>query len=133
MISRAHAYKLRALIEATSSNLSDTDALSGIELFPKWQPDVSYVADERVRYNDKLYRVIQNHTSQADWTPDVTAALFTEVALPGEIPVWKQPTGSHDAYQIDDKVHYPDAAGPVYISTVNNNTWAPDVYGWQLV
>lgn len=52
---------------------------------------------------------------------------------PGEIPVWKQPTGAQDAYMIGDKVHFPDADGPVYISTVDNNVWQPGVYGWDEV
>ena len=37
-----------------------------------------------MRWNGKLYRVVQSHTSQADWTPDVTPALYTEIAEPGQ-------------------------------------------------
>lgn len=53
------------------------------------------------------------------------------VGKPGEIPVWKQPTGAQDAYNTGDKVHYPDADGPVYESIVDNNVWNPDTYGWK--
>lgn len=120
------------MIEKAASSLSDEDALEAPELFPAWEPGTAYSADQRVSYGDKLYRCVQAHTSQADWTPDATPALWAEVAKPGEIPVWKQPAGAHDAYQTGDKVHYPDEAGPVYVSTVDNNVWAPDVYGWQL-
>ena len=121
------------MIEKAASSLSDEDALEAPELFPAWEPGTAYSADQRVSYEDKLYRCVQAHTSQADWTPDAVPALWTEVAKPGEIPVWKQPTGAHDAYQTGDKVHYPDEAGPVYVSTVDNNVWAPDVYGWTRV
>ena len=60
-------------------------------------------------------------------------ALFTPVALPGEIPVWAQPSGAQDAYQTGDKVWYPDKQGSIYISIVDNNVWQPGVYGWDLV
>ena len=124
--------KLRALIEKAAESLPDQDALEAPELFPLWQTGMLYEPDVRVAYDGQLYRCIQAHTSQADWTPDATPALWAEVAKPGEIPVWRQPAGAHDAYQTGDKVHYPDAAGPVYVSTVDNNVWAPDVYGWEL-
>ena len=118
------------MIEKAASSLSDEDALEAPELFPAWEPGTAYAAEARVSYGEKLYRCVQAHTSQADWTPDATPALWVEVAKPGEIPVWRQPTGAHDAYQTGDKVHYPDEAGPVYVSTVDNNVWAPGVYGW---
>lgn len=133
MITTKHeAYALRDLIEKGSESLPDEDALTGVTLFPHWAADVEYEVDYRVQYGEKLYRVVQAHTSQEDWTPDATPALYTEVAKPGEIPVWKQPTGAQDAYNKGDKVHYPDEAGPVYVSDVDANTWAPDVYGWTM-
>lgn len=130
---REHAMKLRQMIERAAVSLPDEDALEAVELFPAWAADTAYAADERIRYDGKLYRCVQSHTSQTEWTPDQTPALWTEVALPGEIPVWKQPTGAQDAYMTGDKVHYPDADGAVYISTVDNNVWEPGVYGWEVV
>lgn len=130
---RSHAYKLRSMIEKSSASLPDEDALEAVELFPVWQTDTAYDKGIRVRYGEHLYRCEQSHTSQADWTPDVTPALWTEVAKPGEIPVWKQPTGAQDAYMTGDKVHYPTADDPVYVSTVDNNVWSPDTYGWDKV
>lgn len=133
MISRAKAHALRALIVKASASLTDEDALDGIELFPLWAADIEYAADVRVRYADKLYRCVQAHTSQSGWEPPAVPALWTEVAKPGEIPVWRQPTGAQDAYMTGDKVHYPTADDPVYRSTVDNNVWEPGVYGWELV
>lgn len=133
MISRAKAHQLRAMIEKASVSLDDSDALEAVELFPVWQTDTAYTAGIRVRYGDKLYRCEQSHTSQADWTPDQTPALWTEVAAPGEIPVWRQPTGAQDAYMSGDKVWYPERDTDVWISTVDNNTWQPGVYGWDKV
>ena len=135
MISRAKARALRALIEKASASLPDEDALEAVELFPLWAADTAYALDIRVRYEDKLYHCVQAHTSQIGWEPPATPALWTEVAKPGEIPVWKQPTGAQDAYNTGDLVHYPDADGPVYRSTIDNNVWSPDTYpaGWEVV
>ena len=129
----ALARRLRPLIEKAAEQLTDEDAVNGVELFPAWKKNTEYAVDFRLQHKGKLYRVIQAHTSQEGWEPDVTPALFAEIAAPGEIPVWKQPAGAHDAYMTGDKVHYPDAEGPVYESTVDNNVWEPGVYGWNQI
>ena len=130
---RSELFKIREMIEKASASLEDTDALDAVELFPLWAVGVAYSVGERVQYDGKLYKVVQAHTSQADWTPPTVPALFTEVAKPGEIPVWKQPTGAQDAYNKGDKVHYPTADDAVYESTVDANVWSPDTYGWEVV
>lgn len=130
---RSHALMLRAMIEKSSASLPDGDALEAVELFPAWAEDTDYALDVRVRYGGKLYKCVQAHTSQTGWEPPNVPALWTEVAKPGEIPVWRQPTGAQDAYMTGDKVHYPDADGLVYVSTVDNNVWEPTVYGWEEV
>jgi hypothetical protein len=132
-MTREKALALRGLIEKAAASLADDDALEAVELFPAWKTDTAYAADERIRYGEKLYRCVQAHTSQEGWEPPATPALWTEVAKPGEIPVWRQPTGVQDAYMKGDKVHYPTADDPVYVSTVDNNVWQPGVYGWELV
>lgn len=126
------ARALRPFIEKAAESLLDGDALDAVELFEAWQPGKEYQTGKRLRYNGLLYKVVQAHTSQADWTPDATPALYTEVAEPGTIPVWKQPTGAQDAYSKGDKVHYPTASDPVYVSDVDSNVWEPTVYGWSL-
>lgn len=120
-------------MDTALANLPDDSAVDAMTLFQKWRPGENYVADYRLQWKDKLYRVVQQHTSQEGREPDKTPALFAEVAKPGEIPVWKQPTGAQDAYMTGDKVHYPTIEDPVYVSTVDNNVWAPNVYGWELV
>ena len=64
MISRERAYALRQMIVKASASLADDDALEAIELFAVWQIGVKYSVDERVRFNEKLYRVEQAHTSR---------------------------------------------------------------------
>lgn len=132
---RSELLKIRAMIEKASASLDDTDALETPALFPAWASGKAYALNDRVRYGEKLYKCVQAHTSQADWTPPAVPALWTEVAKPGEIPVWKQPTGAQDAYMTGDKVWYPAENTTVYESTIDNNVWSPTDYpqGWKVV
>lgn len=132
---RSELLRIRAMIEKASTSLADEDALEAVELFPAWATGTAYTVGQRIRYDAKLYRCEQAHTSQDDWTPPAVPALWTEVAEPGEIPVWRQPTGAQDAYNTGDKVHYPTADDPVYVSLIDANIWSPEAYpqGWELV
>jgi len=123
------------LIEDVSEILTDDQAADMPQVFNEWAVGVAYKTGDRRRYGDKLYKCVQGHVSQEDWTPDATPALWTEVAKPGEIPVWKQPTGAHDAYNTGDKVHFETIDDPVYESLIDNNVHSPAAYpaGWQLV
>lgn len=123
------ATQYRKMIEQAAVSLPDEDALTAPEMFPHWKPDMDVITDERMYYNEKLYRVVQGHTTQEGWEPDVTPALFTEVSV-DEWPEWKQPTGAQDAYRIGDKVSH---NGKHWISTADNNVWEPGVYGWDEV
>ena len=129
------ARRLRRKIEDLAINLDDQDALDNIELFGTWKGNgVSYNTGDRVRYNGVLYKVLQNHISQEEWTPESAPSLFARVLIPtpGEIPVWIQPD-STNPYMIDDKVHYPTIEDPVYISLLDNNVWPPtEAVAWAL-
>ena len=131
MITRERAKKLRQLIIKASTFLDDESALQGIELFPLWKamPPMEYEVGDRIRYNDTLYKCVQAHTSQAQWTPDVTPALWTEVSI-DEFPEWKQPLGSEDAYRIGDKVSHLEKH---WVSTIDYNVYEPSIYGWDEV
>lgn len=129
MITRQHAHKLRELIEQVTVSLNDEDALEGVELFPAWQIDVSYVLGNRIKYENILYKCVQAHTSQSDWTPNITPALWTRVSIE-DWPEWVQPTGAQDAYMSGDKVNHNEKH---WISTVDNNVWEPGIYGWEEV
>jgi hypothetical protein len=99
-----------------------------VEIYPPWAVGRTYATNQMVRFEGQLYRVVQAHTSQADWTPPVVQALFVKVAAPGAIEPWVQPQGAHDAYNIGDRVTH---NGFTWISTVANNVWEPGVYGWN--
>ena len=128
-MTRAKAKQLRQLIEQLAVTLNDEIALTGVELFPAWVVGKVYTVNDRAQYNGTLYKCIQAHTSQADWMPSATPALWKTVSL-DEYPEWVQPTGAHDAYNIGDKVTY---NGQHYVCTSNANVYAPNVYGWDLI
>ncbi len=126
--------RLTAVDEALAT-LPDESAVDALALFPAWRPGEEYPRDYRLKYLEKLYRVIQPHTSQAGWEPDKTPALFVEVAKPGEIPVWRRPLGAQDAYGRGDRVRYPDENGAVYESLADGNVWSPEEYpaAWKRI
>jgi hypothetical protein len=99
-------------------------------LYPEWEAGQVIEAGAIRSYKAKLYEIIQPHTTQSDWTPDVTPALWREIAPAGVIPEWKQPAGGHDAYAIGAKVTH---NGFTWESTINANVWAPGVHGWKKI
>lgn len=123
------ARKLRAAMDTACVVLTDEQALDIIVMFPMWSTGAAYAVGDRVQYNRILYKCIQAHTSQSDWMPSATPALWKTVSV-DEYPEWVQPTGAHDAYNIGDKVTY---NGKHYVCTSNANVYAPDVCGWELV
>ena len=128
-MTRAEAIAYRNKIETAASTMTDETALTAVELFPAWVVGKAYAVNDRAQYNGTLYKCIQAHTSQSDWMPSATPALWKTVSV-DEYPEWVQPTGAHDAYNIGDKVTY---NGQHYVCTSNGNVYAPDVYGWDLI
>ena len=117
--------------EKLINSLDDTEAYSIRLLYDEWTVGTNYKQNYKVKYSNKLYRCLLDHTSQSDWTPDVAVSLWVEISDPNEeYPAWKQPTGAHDAYKNGDKVSY---EGNKYISIVDANVWKPTEYGWELV
>lgn len=114
---------------AESGSIDDVTASEHATSFAEWQPGVVYTTGNIRRYGDgHLYRCIQDHTSQADWTPSAAVSLWVSISDPAEeYPAWSQPVGAHDAYQTGDKVTHAEKR---WKSTADNNVWEPGVYGW---
>lgn len=127
MISLQHARQLRAVMEQQATTLTDEQALEVPEMFAKWEPR-AYAKDERVRYEGKLYRCIQAHDANETWNPADAVSLWALVINEG-IHEWVQPD-STNPYMKGDKVTY---QGRTWASVIDNNVWAPDVYGWEVV
>lgn len=113
---------------AESGAIDEVTATEHAAVFAPWAEGVKYVVGNLRSFGEKLYKCIQNHTSQADWTPDVTPALWVLAGDPAEEwPEWSQPVGAHDAYNKGDKCSHNEKR---WISDVDGNVWEPSVYGW---
>lgn len=129
--SDAPALSIAFVTMAQNEMIDAVTAGEHMDMFAEWTQDVDYSVKAIVRYNGKLYRCNQAHRSQSDWTPDVSASLWTSIADPAEEwPEWSQPIGAHDAYMSGDKVTHNLQH---WTSTVDNNVWEPGVYGWESV
>ena len=116
---------------AESGSIDTVTAEEHMELFAPWVYPADYKIGNLRRYNGRLYKCIGDHTSQADWAPDVAVSLWVPTSDPAEeYPAWSQPVGAHDAYNTGDKVSH---NGKHWTSDVDSNVWEPGVYGWTEV
>lgn len=118
-----------AIAVLAQATLDDETAESAAILFPEWSgAGVSYFVNDRVRYDGRLAKCIQAHTSQEDWAPGTAPSLWVWISDPDdEWPDWIQPTGAHDAYGLGAKVSH---NGKHWVSDADANVWEPGVYGW---
>lgn len=115
-----------------AQTLTDAQALSVKAIYPVWSGEaVQYTAGMYMTYNDVLYKVLQDHTSQGDWTPDTATSLYAKVLVDpsGTILPWEQPD-STNAYQKGDKVTHKDK---IWTSLVDGNVWEPGEVGTETV
>lgn len=132
------AEQLRKALQIFAASLTDEQAMEVAAVYDPWQVGKSYSVGAFLTYGEngvgdpQLYKVAQPHTSQADWTPDKTAALYVAVGLDAQgYPVWSQPAGAHDAYNTGDIVNY---NGVLYMSLKDGNVHSPEAYpaGWEV-
>ena len=131
------AEQLRRALQLFVQTLDDDAALEVATVFPAYAVGRAYAVGDMFSYGEnstgdpQLYKVVQAHTSQADWTPNETPALYTAIGLtPAGYPIWNRPSGAHDAYGKGDIVSYNEK---LYKSLIDGNTWSPDEYpaGWK--
>ena len=123
--------ELVRFLKAAIVTANDEAALTGKDLYPLWNETAIYKKDQRVRFNNVLYKCLQSHTAQATWTPTDAPSLWAKVLIPDPevIPEWEQPE-STNPYMKGDKVKH---KGKTWSSTIDNNVWEPGVYGWAVV
>lgn len=128
-MTREEAQAFITAIVNIRKSVNDDTALSTKAVFPRWRADKDYVVDDRVRFDDNLYKCLLAHSSQESWKPNVSSSLWAKVLIPDPnvIPEWEQPN-STNPYKKGDKVMYNNKK---WISTVDNNVWTPGEYGWD--
>lgn len=93
-------------------SVDDATAVRMTAFYPDWEKDKQYTVGYKVQYLGKLYKVIQAHTSQETWTPDITASLYTRIdevhdgSKYDPIPYEGNMTLYNGKYYIEDGVTY---------------------------
>lgn len=132
------AEQFRKALQLFAASLSEEQALEVATIYDQWVIGKAYPVGEYLIFgtnstNDpQLYKVVQAHTSQENWTPDVTPALYEPIGLDENgYPIWSRPSGAHDAYNTGDIVDY---NGTLYKSLIDGNVYSPDEYpaGWEI-
>lgn len=132
------AEQFRKALQLFAASLSDEQALEVATVYDYWTVNRTYVVGEYLLYganatgDPQLYKVVQAHTSQENWTPETTPSLYEPIGLNKEgYPVWSRPSGAHDAYNKGDIVDY---NGTLYKSLIDGNVYSPDEYpaGWEI-
>jgi len=129
--------QFRKAVQMFAASLDAEQAMEIATIYEPWKPNVTYLAGEYITHGEnsagdpQLYRVVQAHTSQTDWPPADTPALYEPIGLNAAgYPVWSRPSGAHDAYNSGDIVDY---NGTLYKSLVDGNVYSPEEYpaGWE--
>lgn len=130
-MTKEQAMQMRKLLEGQTDAMTDEEILNYPDLVEKWKSGKRYSTGKRLEYNGTIYKVLQEHTSQDDWTPDAAPSLFAKVLIPDAnvVPEWEQPD-STNPYMAGDKVTHNNKT---WVSDVDNNVWEPGVYGWTEV
>lgn len=132
------AEQLRRALQMFAATLTEEQVLEIATVYPAWETGRAYAVGDIIQYGEnsvgdpQLYKVVQAHTSQENWTPEATPALYDAFGVDDSgYPVWSQPSGAHDAYNKGDIVNY---NGTLYISLIDGNVWTPDAYpaGWEV-
>lgn len=133
------AEQFRRALQLFAQSLTSEQAMEIATVYPKYEVGIAYEADEYITYgtnevgDPQLYKVVQTHTSQENWNPDISPSLYEPIGLNSDgVPVWSKPSGAHDAYNTGDVVDY---NGTLYKSLIDGNTYSPEEYpaGWEVV
>ena len=111
------------LAKDQATDLPDEKAAKLPELFPLWLELIGQQlkAGQRVTHLDRVWKVLQDHTAQADWSPDVAASLFTEVAISAEQGTLDNPIPYNGNMELEQGKYY-SQDGVVYLCIRDTGT-----------
>lgn len=125
--------EMESTLKMVANTITDDEiALQLQQYYDEWQVGIEVSIGKYLQYEGVLYKVLTAHTTQEDWIPSQSPSLFAKLLTDPtgeEVLEWQQPD-STNPYMKGDKVMF---NGVVYVSTVDNNVWSPDVYGWEVV
>lgn len=125
------AEQMRSQLNNIIKDFTDEQAFQNKDLYPDWNGNgVLLWTGDIVYYKESIYKVLQSHTTQLDWAPDVAVSLFVKISIE-EIPEWEKPD-STNSYMLGDKVRF---EGHIYESIMDYNIWSPSEYpaGWKMI
>lgn len=112
---RSKVYAFINAVKKVRATISDEVALDNIALFPDWEVGIDLVADDRVEYNGKLYRVLQAHTTQSTWTPTDASTLFQPIDIANEGTLEKPFIAAVGMTYYKDKYYLDETDGKIYL------------------
>lgn len=130
----AQAKAIRGSMNTVTATLTDEQALAVKELYLPWKAGETVAADDIRRRGEKLYRCLMGHTTQADWTPEASPALWVEIATSGQYREIKENMLSTEAFALGE-IGWWKTEDNLYKSLINANVYTPDSYpaGWEKV
>lgn len=99
-------------IRSSRKTADDQTAVKAMAFYPYWEEGMEVSIGDRLQYGGKLYNVIQSHTTQADWTPDITPAIYTLIdveragTIEDPIPAVAGMEYEYGKYYIEDETIY---------------------------
>ena len=118
---------------AEQGEIDEATASEHTEMFLAWQTSMQCKTGMFLQHEGRLYRVLQDHTSQADWLPENTPALYKVVGInENGIPEYSRPISSKDAYMAGDEMMFKNVH---YRSKIDYNVWTPEEYpeSWEVI
>lgn len=134
-VSRDHTAAAQVFVaQAEAGNIDVNTALEHKGLFAAWEANTHYEVGAMRQYNDLLYKCLQSHTSQDNWTPDATPALWVEVAAPNEYREIKANMLPTEAFALGE-IGWWQSEDNLFKSLIPANTYTPETYpsGWEQV
>ena len=132
-ITLERARQLRAMIEAAAGNLTDADASTAAELFPRLKQDGSLVsAGTRINWYGNVKRAAVDLWDRTENNPDNAPTLWEDIGYRDGIRIIPETITAGTAFAKDELGWWGDT---LYKSLLDANVWTPEqnASGWEKV